>query len=112
LLVYLKDILQVILFALIAIEKYSLSSNYSSFIHELKLAYDFFLLKNKDMNKISIMNKLTSSEENVLIRLSEWKYDENNLKHQIGFLAQNLLDNSCKLLSSNDSFFVLFCIEY
>ena len=44
------------------------------------------------------MNKLTSSQENVLVRLSEWKYDENNLKHQIGFLAQNLLDNSCKLL--------------
>ena len=42
------------------------------------------------------MNKLTSAEENVLVRLSEWKYDENNLKHQIGFLAQNLLDNSCK----------------
>lgn len=47
------------------------------------------------MNKISIMNKLISSKENVLIRLAEWKYDENYLKHQIGFLAQNLLDNSC-----------------
>ena len=49
------------------------------------------------MNKISIMNKIMSLNENVLMRLVEWKYDENNLKHQIGFLAQNLLDNSCNI---------------
>jgi len=55
-----------------------------------------------DMNKISIMSKLTASDENVLIRLAEWKFDENNLKHQIGFLAQNLLDNSCNY-KNNDS---------
>lgn len=59
----------------------------------MRIKYKF----KSDMNKISIMNKIMSPKENVLIHLADWKHDENNLKHQIGFLAQNLLDNSCMI---------------
>jgi hypothetical protein len=47
-------------------------------------------------NKIAITKKLETN--NSLLKLCEWFNDKNALKHQIGFLAQYLLDNICKIL--------------
>lgn len=66
------DVLSVALFSLIAIEKLALSSE----------------------NKFTIMQYL-SQDTNYLMELSKWQNDMNNLKRQIGFCSQFLLDNAC-----------------
>ena len=71
-----KAKLNVLLFAIITLEKFAMSSQSKSMI-------------------MSLLNE--QQEENILIYLSKWINDENNLKHQIGFLAQYLLDNTCNL---------------
>ncbi len=71
-----KDQLQVILHALICLEKYSLSSH-----NRLKIAH---LLDDN------------STGENPLLLLNKWKKSENFLMHQIGFLANSLLENFCE----------------
>lgn len=65
------DKLQVLICALITLERFSLSSQ----------------------NRLAIMN-LFLTNGNPLIRLSEWKEEENSLMRQIGFLSQYLLDNT------------------
>jgi hypothetical protein len=64
------DQLNVVLFSLIALEKYSMSSQ----------------------NKAGIMKRLNESE-NYLLSLSEWHDDKKTHKRQIGFLSQYLLEN-------------------
>lgn len=66
-----KDELQVLLYALIALEKFSLSTQ----------------------NRLTIM-KMFKENENQLIPLAEWKVNTIDLMRQIGFLAQYLLDNT------------------
>jgi hypothetical protein len=44
------------------------------------------------------MSKL-SQAQNPLVVLAEWRSEKNTVKHQIGFLAEYLLDNICKSIS-------------
>lgn len=65
----------VILFSLIALEKFAQSSQ----------------------NKIQILNKLKKYNPSPIARLEAWKNETHYIKRQAGFCAQWILDNTCGL---------------
>lgn len=64
----------VILFSLIALEKFAQSSQ----------------------NKVSILNKLKKTNLSPIRTLEKWKSEVHFVKRQAGFCAQWILDNICK----------------
>ncbi len=64
------------MYALLCLEKYSLSSH--------------------NKFKIACLLNDESSGENPLLFLDHWKKSDNLLMHQVGFLANSLLENICK----------------
>lgn len=66
----------VILFSLIALEKFAQTSR----------------------NKSTILNKLKSLEECPISKLEQWKVESHYIRRQVGFCAQWILDNLCEYL--------------
>ena len=66
----------VILFSLIALEKFAQTSE----------------------NKATIKRRLDAEETSPLIQLEKWKNSEHYVRRQVGFCAQWALDNLCEYL--------------
>ena len=66
----------VILFSLIALEKFAQSSQ----------------------NKVTILNKLKKIQPSPVLTLENWKIETHYVKRQAGFCAQWILDNICKFI--------------
>lgn len=78
---------RVILFSLIALEKFAQTSE----------------------NKATIIKRLENIQPCRISLLEQWKNEEHFVKRQVGFCAQWALDNLCKLLLIAAVFFATYC---
>lgn len=63
----------------------------------------------KVKSKFTILEKLTKGD-NIIKLLSSWSNNSDIYKHQIGFMAEYLLDNICNVI--NNSFFLFLILFF